>query len=110
MDVGASVGQSDRRRRQRREEPQNHGEVPPELKELSDKLKFTKEEDGRWRSGNLPRDDEFTLTVEAPGYQSNSQKPTLPEGSVKELEVKLKASTPRPNDPSGKTSGGEKEG
>ena len=44
------------------------------------------------------------LVVEAPGYQPNSQKITLPEGVVKELEVKLKPAAPKPIAPAGKTS------
>jgi hypothetical protein len=47
-------------------------------------------DDGRWRSERLLPDQEFTLTLEAPGYKSNSQKLSLPEGTTKELVVKLK--------------------
>ena len=40
-------------------------------------------------STQLISDEEFSLTVEADGYQPNSQKLKLPEGSVKELNVVL---------------------
>jgi len=51
---------------------------------------FRSLDDGRWRSEYLLPDQEFTLTLEAPGYKPNSQKLSLPEGTTKELVVKLK--------------------
>jgi hypothetical protein len=52
---------------------------------------FRKQDDGRWRSrfGLLP-DESFTLSIKAPGYQPRSATFSLPEGAVKELDVKLK--------------------
>jgi len=47
------------------------------------------QDDGRWRTYGLLPDEEFTLSVEAPGYRPSSQKLNLPEGSIKELDVKL---------------------
>ena len=51
---------------------------------------FEKQDDGRQRSEQLVPDEEFTVTVEAPGYEPKSEKLKLPEGAVKELEVRLK--------------------
>ena len=52
---------------------------------------FQKQDDGRWRSRYfLLPDEPFTLTIEAPGYKPRSGKLSLPEGAVKELDVKLK--------------------
>jgi beta-lactamase regulating signal transducer with metallopeptidase domain len=65
-------------------------EFSPEIKDYNDKVKFTKQEDGRWRSVGLLCNDEFTLNVESPGYEPDSRILTLPEGTVKELEVRLK--------------------
>ena len=45
--------------------------------------------EGCWRSGGLLPDQEFTLTLESPGYKPNSQKLSLPEGTTKELTTKL---------------------
>lgn len=45
--------------------------------------------DGRLRSEQLLPDEPFTVTVEAEGRQSKSETLQLPEGVVKELEVKL---------------------
>jgi beta-lactamase regulating signal transducer with metallopeptidase domain len=50
---------------------------------------FEPQGDGRWCSMGLLPDEEFTLTVQAPGYRSSSQKLSLPEGATKELDVKL---------------------
>ena len=47
------------------------------------------ERDGRWRTWGLLPDEEFTLTVEAPGYRASAQKLSLPEGGVKDLAVRL---------------------
>jgi beta-lactamase regulating signal transducer with metallopeptidase domain len=46
--------------------------------------------DGRWRTSQLLPDEEFTLTVEADGYETNSQKLSLPEGETREIAVALK--------------------
>jgi beta-lactamase regulating signal transducer with metallopeptidase domain/Leucine-rich repeat (LRR) protein/5-hydroxyisourate hydrolase-like protein (transthyretin family) len=51
---------------------------------------YRRQSDGRLRSAGLLPDEEFTVTVIAAGYQSKSETLTLPEGAVKELEVKLK--------------------
>ncbi len=50
---------------------------------------FERQDDGRWRSAQLLPDEEFTVHVEADGYEPKAEKLTLPEGAVKELEVKL---------------------
>ena len=59
--------------------------------------------DGRWHSEGLLPDQEFTLTLEAPGYQATSQDLKVAEGAMKELEVKLKP-TMKASDPASKTS------
>ena len=51
---------------------------------------FMPENDGRWSTTGLLPDEGFTLTVEAEGYEPKSEKLKLPEGAVKELEVRLK--------------------
>lgn len=51
---------------------------------------FTRQADGRQRSRQLLPDEEFTVTVEAEGFEPESEKLKLPEGTVKELEVRLK--------------------
>ena len=53
-------------------------------------VKFEKQSDGRRRTSGLLPDEEFTLTVEAEGYEPKSEKLKLPEGVTKELEMKLK--------------------
>jgi beta-lactamase regulating signal transducer with metallopeptidase domain len=73
--------------------PQFKLEFAPEIKECNDTIKFTRQDDGRWESGNIPVDDEFRLTVDAQGYRPNSQNLTLPPGAVKELEIKLRPTT-----------------
>ena len=45
--------------------------------------------DGRWRSSQLLPDEEFTLTVEAKGYESYSQKLNLSEGETREVVIAL---------------------
>ena len=82
--------------------PRIAAEFAAEIKELNDTVKFTKDEDGRWKSGNLPCDDEFTLTVEATGYESNSQKFTVSAEDVKKVEVKLKPAGSRSEAPRAK--------
>ena len=52
---------------------------------------FVPQQDGRWHSEGLLPDQEFTLTLEAPGHKPNSQKLSLAEGVTKELVVKLRA-------------------
>jgi hypothetical protein len=51
---------------------------------------FEKQDDGRQRSEQLLPDEEFTVTVDAHGFEPKSEKLKLPEGVVKELEVRLK--------------------
>ena len=53
-------------------------------------MSFARQDDGRWRSSQLLPDEEFTVTVDAPGYEPKSEKLKLSEGAVKELEVRLK--------------------
>lgn len=52
-------------------------------------VSFERQSDGRWRTKQLLPDEEFTLIVSAPGYQTNSQTLKLAEGAVKELTVPL---------------------
>lgn len=52
-------------------------------------VSFDKQDDGRWRSSQLLPDEEFTLTLDAEGYRPKSEKLTLAEGAVKEIEWKL---------------------
>jgi beta-lactamase regulating signal transducer with metallopeptidase domain len=72
-------------------------DLPPELKHLHPTITPSEQNDGRWRCSFLPRDDEFTLTVAAPGFQPSSQKLTLPEGAKKEVTVKLKPAATKAN-------------
>ena len=46
-------------------------------------VSFEHQNDGRWRTSQLQPDLEFTLTVEAAGYEPKSEKLKLPEGEVK---------------------------
>lgn len=50
---------------------------------------FEKQQDGRWRSESLLPDENVTLTVEAPGFQSWSQSYVLTEGTTQEIEPRL---------------------
>jgi len=59
---------------------------PPELKRS---VWFEQQEDGRWRSHSLAGYEEFTLTIGAPGYKSESRKLNLPWDTTKELQVNL---------------------
>jgi beta-lactamase regulating signal transducer with metallopeptidase domain len=68
-------------------------------------IHFEKQNDGRWRSEQLLPDEDFTVTVEAPGYQPNRQQFTLPEGVTKDVEVKLKRAAAKANETPQKTSG-----
>ncbi|NLE37285.1 MAG: hypothetical protein GX621_04595, partial [Pirellulaceae bacterium] len=43
-------------------------------------VSFERQNDGRWRTSQLLPDEEFTLTVEAPGHEPRSEKMSLPEG------------------------------
>jgi hypothetical protein len=56
---------------------------------LTGDVNFEKQQDGRWRSESLLPDESFILTIEADGYHPWSERFSLPEGAVKELEVKL---------------------
>ncbi len=56
---------------------------------LNSDVTFEKQDDGRRRSEQLLPDEEFTLTVHADSFKPKSEKLKLPEGAVKELEVKL---------------------
>lgn len=51
---------------------------------------YRRQGDGRLRSENLLPDEEFTLSVLAAGYVTQSVKLNLPEGAVKELTVQLR--------------------
>jgi hypothetical protein len=51
---------------------------------------YERQPDGRLRTGQLLPDEEFTVTVSAEGYQSESEALRLPEGAIRELEVKLR--------------------
>jgi hypothetical protein len=50
---------------------------------------FECQNDGRWRTSQLLPDEEFTVTIEAQGYEPKAEKLKLPEGAVKELELRL---------------------
>ena len=50
---------------------------------------FEKQDDGRRRTSQLLPDEEFTLKVEAEGYEPKSETLKIPEGAIKELDVKL---------------------
>lgn len=60
---------------------------------------FERQSDGRWRSSQLLPNEEFALTVKAKGFEPITEMLTLPEGAVKELEVRLKKSTKSPATP-----------
>ncbi len=46
--------------------------------------------DGRWRTSQLLPDEELTITVEARGYETQSETLSLPEGETREIDVRLK--------------------
>jgi hypothetical protein len=52
-------------------------------------VSYEKQGDGRLRTRSLLPDEEFTVTVEAEGYEPRAEKLKLPEGAVKELEARL---------------------
>jgi beta-lactamase regulating signal transducer with metallopeptidase domain/uncharacterized GH25 family protein len=52
-------------------------------------VNFEEQEDGRFRSEQLFPDEEVTFTAHAEGYESKSEKLTLPEGAKKEIEIVL---------------------
>ena len=83
-----------------------HGEWIRDGKPAGDVV-FERQGDGRWRTEQLLPDEEFTVTVEAEGYQPQSEKLKLAEGAVKELEARLKPAAPKANDPPGQTSAEE---
>ena len=47
------------------------------------------QDDGHRRTSQLLPDEDFTLKVEADGYEPRSETLKLSEGAVKELDVKL---------------------
>jgi beta-lactamase regulating signal transducer with metallopeptidase domain/5-hydroxyisourate hydrolase-like protein (transthyretin family) len=51
---------------------------------------FQRQSDGRWATSELLPDEDFTLTVEVQGYEPKTEKLNLPEGAIKELEMRLK--------------------
>jgi uncharacterized protein YnzC (UPF0291/DUF896 family) len=55
---------------------------------------FTRQNDSRWRSNYLLNNEDFTLTVQSPGYRPASQTLNLPKGVTKELELKLQKEIP----------------
>ena len=55
------------------------------------------QKDGRWRTSQLLPDEEITVTVSSPGYESRSEKLKLAEGAVRKLEVRLKPPVPKAN-------------
>ncbi|MBI3463865.1 MAG: carboxypeptidase regulatory-like domain-containing protein [Planctomycetes bacterium] len=50
---------------------------------------FEKQEDGRFRSSQLFPDEDVTITAQADGYESRSEKLQLPEGGKKDLVLVL---------------------
>ncbi len=68
-------------------------EYPPEVLEYHHGLspvQFERRDDGRWYSSGLAGDEEFTLTIEAPGYEAATQKLSRPYNTTYEIEVKLR--------------------
>jgi hypothetical protein len=55
---------------------------------------FEKQNDGRKRTSQLLPDEEFTLKVDAEGYEAQSQTHQLLEGAIKELDVQLAKKPP----------------
>jgi hypothetical protein len=51
--------------------------------------RFQPQKDGRWRSEFLLPDEEFTLTVTAPGYEPFEETMSLPEGKLSEVDAIL---------------------
>jgi len=62
---------------------------PEELKRLEAGVLVKKDGNDRWRVYGLLDGDDFTFTVQAPGYRRASQTLNLSEGVTKELQVKL---------------------
>jgi len=52
-------------------------------------VRFTEENDGRYRSGSVFPDEEVTVTARAKGFAPKSATLTLPEGSTRSLELVL---------------------
>ena len=73
-------------------------------------VSLERQDDGRWRSSQMLPDKEFTITVEAKGFEPKSEKVKLPEGAVKELEMKLKPVAPKASGSSHETSQSKTEG
>jgi hypothetical protein len=63
--------------------------APHWINGLQGDVHFEKQTDGRWRTECLLPDESFLLTVEAEGYKPWCDRITLPEGEIKELEVRL---------------------
>lgn len=61
---------------------------------LKGDVAFEKQEDGAWRTSHLLPDQEFTLSVHAPGTEPFEQQLKLPEGEVREITVSLKPAAP----------------
>lgn len=50
--------------------------------------------DGRWRSGRILPDQEFTLTVQADGYRSTNKVLRLAQGQLEEVRLQLEPAAP----------------
>jgi len=53
-------------------------------------IHFERQDDGRFRTGQMLPDEEVTFTASATGYESASEKLTLAEGETKDLSITLK--------------------
>ena len=56
---------------------------------------MVRQADGRWGADQLLPDEEFMLIVEADGYQPRAERLSLPEGAVREMQVRLEKTASR---------------
>ena len=56
---------------------------------------MVRQADGRSRADQLLPDEEFMLIVEADGYQPRAERLSLPEGAVREMQVRLEKTASR---------------
>lgn len=59
-------------------------------------VNFERQTNGQWRTSQLLPDEEFVLTVEAPGYRSRFETMSVPEGVTKEVTWRLKKKSDGP--------------
>lgn len=68
-------------------------EYPPEVLEYHHGLSpvlFERRDDGRWYSSGLAGDEEFILTIQAPGYATETQTLSRPYNTMHEIQVNLR--------------------